>query len=112
MAVASQRGGVSEDTTLDAFADDADTRDADTATGSSDVDPDATDTAGGEPGIDADDEDGAVSADPVPVTSAWRANATCSACGEPAARRWRDDDERVCVECASWTTTGRGACDQ
>ncbi|MFC3478076.1 DUF7573 domain-containing protein [Halobacterium litoreum] len=60
----------------------------------------------------AESNDDGERTDPAPVTSSWRADAACSACGESAARRWTADGERVCADCVPWTTTGSEACDQ
>jgi hypothetical protein len=50
-------------------------------------------------------------AEPVPVTSAWTPDGACPACGGTAGRRWRNDGEFVCADCANWET-GTSACDQ
>lgn len=46
------------------------------------------------------DDDRAV--DPATSTSAWTTDGVCDSCGEPAQRRWREDDALVCGACASW----------
>lgn len=124
MPLATEPGRVSEDVTLDAFADEPAASDTESTTSDGDPDSEPT-TATDDQSSTATDGDSvttdaaSVASDgedatggTATVTSSWRANATCSACGEPTARRWWNGDERVCAECTSWTTTGRGACDQ
>ncbi|MFB6072862.1 MAG: hypothetical protein ABEJ88_07825 [Halobacterium sp.] len=74
---------MSEDATLDAFADASDAP------------------------AESDDD-----ATPAPVTSSYREDGTCSSCGESASRLWQTGEASVCVGCAAWTATGEGACDQ
>lgn len=98
MTVALQVGVVTEDATLDAFStetgerSDANAEDAASETGSA--------------------SGGADAAEPVAPTSSWQPDGECAACGEQAARRWRDGDERVCGSCVAWTATGGDARDQ
>lgn len=97
MSEDAQRGVVTEDATLDAFGGDDESR----ATGDG---RDGTAVSSAESGDDA----------PVPPipTSSWRPDGDCAACGEHAARRWRDGDEQLCGDCVSWSTSGGDACDQ
>lgn len=82
MVVAHQGGHVSEDVTLDAFAE-----------------PESTTESTG-------------SVDSVAVTSSWAATSTCPDCGADVPRLWQDGDVRVCTACKTWHTTGEGACDR
>lgn len=79
MSVAAERGSVSDDATLDAFAPE-------------------------ETGSEHDEEyDSTDAADAAPVTSSWSDASVCEACGEAASRRWLDDGERVCAACKRWS---------
>ncbi len=40
--------------------------------------------------------------EPPTVTAAWDGDGTCSACGEPARRRFLEDGAFVCAECKDW----------
>lgn len=40
--------------------------------------------------------------EPPAVTAAWDGDGTCSACGEPAPRRFLQDGAFVCAECTNW----------
>jgi len=40
--------------------------------------------------------------EPPAVTAAWGGDGTCSACGEPAPRRFLEDGAFVCAECKDW----------
>ena len=92
-----------EDRSLDDFAE-AET--AGEAAAETDLDDPEGDAGPDESERDAADED--VPADPAAVdpavaTSTWHADgAACDRCGEPVERRWRDEDEFVCADCASW----------
>jgi formylmethanofuran dehydrogenase subunit E len=79
MSVAAERGSVSDDATLDAFA------------------PEETES---EPEDESDSPD---ATDATPVTSSWSDASVCEACGEAAGRRWLDDGERVCAACKRWS---------
>lgn len=103
MGVGHQGSPVSEDATLDAFAEPETT---DESTGSDDSSPSTEASAGG----DGDESPDAV--DPVAVTSSWAAAATCPDCGEEVPRLWRNGDASVCASCKSWHTTGEEACDR
>lgn len=40
--------------------------------------------------------------EPPSVTAAWDGDGQCSACGEPARRRFLEDGAFVCAECKDW----------
>lgn len=96
MPAGAQKGGVTEDATLDAFGDDGST-----ATGS---ESEGTTGSDAEPGGDAPA--------PLPLTSSWRPDGDCAACGEHVSRRWWDGSEHVCGDCVSWSASAGDACDQ
>ncbi|WP_424013469.1 DUF7573 domain-containing protein [Halorubrum xinjiangense] len=93
---------MSEDRSLDDFAaaDDADGESSEA--GSGDVAGDAADPDG----TDGDTADGPIDTadvDPAVATSTWHADgAACDRCGERVERRWRDEADFVCADCASW----------
>lgn len=106
MPGAPQPRRVSDEPTLDAFAD-------------------GSDDDGGDAGVDAkrDDSDAAVGGgaddvDPLAVTSAYRPDGECASCGASSTRLWLaseggdDSGGRVCAGCAGWATTGGRAADQ
>ncbi|WP_096394550.1 hypothetical protein [Halorubrum trapanicum] len=52
---------------------------------------------------DSDDAADPAAVDPAVATSTWHADgAACDRCGEPVERRWRDEGDFVCADCASW----------
>jgi hypothetical protein len=92
-----QGGGVTEDATLDAFADDEESA---AAGDGSEVD------VGGDVDSGGDAESGNDGPVPPTPTSSWRPGGDCAACGEHVSRRWWDGDEHVCGDCVSWDASG------
>ncbi|WP_232687071.1 DUF7573 domain-containing protein [Halobacterium zhouii] len=93
---------MTEDATLDAFAD------TDESGAESEETADASEggeesPASGEGSRVAREESADDAPAPSTLTSSWRPGGECAACGSHAARRWRDGDEHVCRECASWS---------
>lgn len=82
-----------EDRSLDDFASaGTDTEDPDVETGSD------RDSTGGAP-----TEGDLADVEPAESTSTWTADGTaCDRCGATVTRRWRDDADLVCPECAEW----------
>jgi hypothetical protein len=89
-----------EDRSLDDFALGDEAADESAAPASDDAEGDvrASDDAG-----DADSGTDAGDVDPAVATSTWHADgAACDRCGERVERRWRDEADFVCADCASW----------
>jgi hypothetical protein len=101
---------VSEDATLDAFAEpesestDETTPSDDVGTPSDDVGT-PSDGAGAAESADAPD-------DGIPVTSSWTATASCPDCGESVTRLWQDGDASVCTACKTWRASSESPCDR
>lgn len=93
MGVARQGGGVSEDATLDAFAE-SESESTDESTSSDDADQSA----------DAPDQ--------LPVTSSWAETASCPDCGDEVTRLWQDGDASVCAACKTWRASSESPCDR
>ncbi|WP_017343857.1 hypothetical protein [Halorubrum sp. T3] len=83
----------------------------DFALGDEDTDSDAAEAADdsasddGDPDAPSDPNDAAdpAAVDPAVATSTWHTDgAACDRCGERVERRWRDEDDFVCADCASW----------
>lgn len=91
MGVARQGGGVSEDATLDAFAE---------------SESEATSSA------NEDTDESVDSPDRIPVTSSWAATASCPDCGEEVTRLWQDGDASVCAACKTWRASSESPCDR
>ncbi|ELZ32304.1 hypothetical protein C465_08246 [Halorubrum distributum JCM 9100] len=91
-----------EDRSLDDFAEANDVDGTSAETGSDGAEGDAADSDG----TDADAADGptdTAAVDPAVATSTWHADgAACDRCGERVERRWRDEADFVCADCASW----------
>jgi hypothetical protein len=93
MGVARQGGGVSEDATLDAFAES-----------------ESESTAEATSSDDADESTGA--AEGIPVTSSWAETASCPDCGDEVTRLWQDEEVSVCAACKTWRAPSESACDR
>ncbi|SFR30596.1 MULTISPECIES: DUF7573 domain-containing protein [Halorubrum] len=82
-----------EDRSLDDFAEADDASGEAPTDGSVGADGDTT-----ESGPDDSDE-----VEPATATSTWHGDgAACAECGQRVERRWRDGDDFVCADCASW----------
>lgn len=103
MGVAHEEVCVSEDATLDAFAESEPAEESAESDGASTADEVAP--------VDGEGES-PDTVDPVVVTSTWTDTATCSDCGEQVPRLWRDADASVCAACKTWRASGEGPCDR
>ncbi|RLM72334.1 hypothetical protein [Halorubrum sp. Atlit-26R] len=67
------------------------------------ADDSASDDVNSDPPSGPSDVADPAAVDPAAATSTWHADgAACDRCGEPVERRWRDEDDFVCADCASW----------
>ena len=93
-----------EDRSLDDFASaGSDEEDPAAGSGSAEIDSTETESTDVEPAeTDSADPD-PTDVEPAESTSTWSADgADCDRCGTTVSRRWHDDGELVCADCADW----------
>ncbi|GAA0515982.1 hypothetical protein SAMN04488066_11531 [Halorubrum aquaticum] len=99
---------MSEDRSLDDFASTGSDEEETAGSGSAGTDPTEADSVDDDPAeADATATDPAptdpADVDPAESTSTWTTDgADCDRCGATVSRRWHDEGDLVCADCADW----------